>query len=68
MSTGCSQDFDGGAFRVGWDGGNGAAGAGRSSSWSTRLPGEHHVLYTEVDGRFPNHHPDPTEPRPTSPT
>ena len=25
-----------------------------------RLPGEHHLLYTEVDGRFPNHHPDPT--------
>ncbi|HEX8057975.1 MAG TPA: phosphomannomutase/phosphoglucomutase, partial [Novosphingobium sp.] len=26
-----------------------------------KLPGEHHLLYTEVDGRFPNHHPDPTE-------
>ena len=25
------------------------------------MPGEHHLLYTEVDGRFPNHHPDPTE-------
>ena len=25
-----------------------------------RLPGEHHTLYTEVDGTFPNHHPDPT--------
>jgi len=25
------------------------------------LPGEHHTLYTEVDGTFPNHHPDPTE-------
>ena len=25
------------------------------------LPGEHHVLFAEVDGRFPNHHPDPTE-------
>ncbi len=25
-----------------------------------RLPGEHFTLFTEVDGRFPNHHPDPT--------
>mgnify|MGYP003338103290 CR=1 FL=1 len=27
---------------------------------AARLPGEHHLLYTEVDGEFPNHHPDPT--------
>ena len=26
------------------------------------LPGEHHLLYTDVDSRFPNHHPDPTVP------
>ena len=25
------------------------------------LPGEHHLLFTNVDGNFPNHHPDPTE-------
>jgi phosphomannomutase len=25
-----------------------------------RLPGQHHVIFSEVDGRFPNHHPDPT--------
>ncbi|MEO6114624.1 MAG: phosphomannomutase/phosphoglucomutase, partial [Sphingomicrobium sp.] len=25
-----------------------------------RLPGEHFAIYTEVDGSFPNHHPDPT--------
>jgi len=25
------------------------------------LPGEHHVIFAEVDGNFPNHHPDPTE-------
>ena len=25
-----------------------------------RLPGEHHAIYTKVDGTFPNHHPDPT--------
>ena len=26
-----------------------------------RLPGEHHVLFPEIDGNFPNHHPDPTD-------
>jgi phosphomannomutase len=25
-----------------------------------RLPGQHHTIFTAVDGRFPNHHPDPT--------
>jgi phosphomannomutase len=25
-----------------------------------RLPGQHFTIFTEVDGRFPNHHPDPT--------
>jgi phosphomannomutase len=25
-----------------------------------RLPGQHHCIFTTVDGRFPNHHPDPT--------
>ena len=25
------------------------------------LPGEHHLLFTEVDGNFPHHHPDPTD-------
>jgi phosphomannomutase len=25
------------------------------------IPGEHHTLFTDVDGNFPNHHPDPTE-------
>ena len=26
------------------------------------LPGQHFTLFTEVDGTFPNHHPDPTVP------
>jgi phosphomannomutase len=53
------QDFDGKAFRVGWDAGNGAGGP-VVAQLVKRLPGEHHTLYTDVDGRFPNHHPDPT--------
>ena len=46
-------------LRVGWDAGNGAAGPALEKL-AARLPGEHHLLYTEVDGNFPNHHPDPT--------
>jgi phosphomannomutase len=53
------RDFDGGAFRIGWDAGNGAGGP-VVEQIVRRLPGEHFTLYTEVDGRFPNHHPDPT--------
>jgi phosphomannomutase len=46
-------------MRVGWDAGNGAAGPALEKLVA-RLPGEHFCLYTEVDGNFPNHHPDPT--------
>ncbi|MGH6784102.1 MAG: phosphoglucomutase/phosphomannomutase PgmG, partial [Sphingomicrobium sp.] len=52
-------DFKGGAFRIGWDAGNGAAGPALELLLK-RLPGEHHAIFTEVDGSFPNHHPDPT--------
>ncbi|MFP4125160.1 MAG: phosphoglucomutase/phosphomannomutase PgmG [Alphaproteobacteria bacterium] len=44
-----------------WDTGNGAAGPA-CEALVARLPGEHEVLFAEVDGHFPNHHPDPTEP------
>ena len=47
-------------LRVGWDAGNGAAGPALERLVA-QLPGEHHLLFTEVDGNFPNHHPDPTE-------
>lgn len=52
--------YAGGAYRVGWDTGNGAAGP-VIERLVEKLPGEHHLLFTEVDGNFPNHHPDPTE-------
>jgi phosphomannomutase len=54
-----AQDFRGGEFRVGWDAGNGAAGPALEKLIA-RLPGEHHAIFTDVDGNFPNHHPDPT--------
>ncbi|RYY45016.1 MAG: phosphomannomutase/phosphoglucomutase, partial [Sphingomonadales bacterium] len=52
--------YAGGAYRIGWDTGNGAAGP-VIEKLVKLLPGEHHTLFTEVDGNFPNHHPDPTE-------
>lgn len=51
---------DGSAFRVGWDAGNGAAGE-VIEKLVKLLPGEHHTIFTDIDGTFPNHHPDPTE-------
>ena len=48
-------------LRIGWDAGNGAAGPALEKLVA-RMPGEHFTLYTEVDGTFPNHHPDPTMP------
>jgi phosphomannomutase len=54
------EGFAGGAYRIGWDAGNGAAGT-VIEKLTARLPGEHFLLYTDIDGHFPNHHPDPTE-------
>ena len=46
-------------LKVVWDCGNGAAGE-ILARVVKQLPGEHHVLFPEIDGSFPNHHPDPT--------
>ncbi len=42
-----------------WDCGNGVAGP-VIDKLSKSLSGEHEVLFADVDGNFPNHHPDPT--------
>lgn len=47
-------------FRIGWDAGNGAAGT-VIEKLTKLIPGTHFTLYTDIDGNFPNHHPDPTE-------
>src|SRR3569623_1015860 len=52
--------YAGGAYRVGWDAGNGAAGPVLEKLVKL-LPGEHHQLFTDVDGNIPNHHPEPPE-------
>lgn len=49
------------ALSVVWDCGNGATGP-VVTALADALPGSHRVLYPEVDGTFPNHHPDPTVP------
>lgn len=47
------------AGRAVWDCGNGAAGF-VIGDLLAQLNGQHQVLFAEVDGTFPNHHPDPT--------
>ena len=46
-------------IKVIWDCGNGATGE-IISSIVKNLPGIHKVLFEEIDGNFPNHHPDPS--------
>ena len=43
-----------------WDCGNGASGPS-VEMLTKRISGNHIVLFSEVDGNFPNHHPDPTD-------
>ncbi|HTH15388.1 MAG TPA: phosphomannomutase, partial [Magnetospirillum sp.] len=57
-----AADYDGThPLKVVWDCGNGAAGE-VAQALAKRLPGTHTVLFGDIDGNFPNHHPDPTEP------
>jgi phosphomannomutase len=53
------RDYKGKAMKVAWDCGNGAAGE-IVRRLTAKLPGEHILLFDEIDGAFPNHHPDPT--------
>ena len=56
------RDFrDGRPLSVVWDAGNGATGEALVAI-TGRLPGRHRLLFADIDGRFPNHHPDPTVP------
>ncbi|MCX7355721.1 MAG: phosphomannomutase/phosphoglucomutase [Alphaproteobacteria bacterium] len=54
------RDYDGQRpLDVAWDAGNGAAGPAMVAL-TKRLPGRHAMIHQAIDGRFPNHHPDPT--------
>jgi phosphomannomutase len=49
-------------LKVVWDNGNGAGGY-ILRRLVEKMPGEHVLLFDDVDGNFPNHHPDPTVPK-----
>ncbi len=54
------KDYDGDKdLRIVWDAGNGSAGE-ILRMMTAKLPGEHILLFDDIDGTFPNHHPDPT--------
>jgi phosphomannomutase len=54
-------DYDGRrTLAVAWDAGNGATGEVLRRI-AAKLPGRHVLLNDTIDGRFPAHHPDPTE-------
>ena len=55
------KDYDGKRpLTVVWDAGNGATGQALVRL-TKKLPGKHILLNEAIDGRFPAHHPDPTE-------
>ncbi|TFU02939.1 phosphomannomutase/phosphoglucomutase [Polymorphobacter arshaanensis] len=54
------QGYDAKPFNIAWDCGNGVAGP-VIERLVKRLPGKHITMFTDVDGNFPNHHPDPTD-------
>ncbi|MGB1361478.1 MAG: phosphoglucomutase/phosphomannomutase PgmG [Alphaproteobacteria bacterium] len=54
------QDYNKDAqYNIVWDTGNGAMGA-VIENVTSQLKGTHTIINHEVDGTFPNHHPDPT--------
>ncbi len=54
------RDFaPGRPLTVVWDAGNGAGGD-VLQRLVKKLPGKHTVIFGDIDGNFPNHHPDPT--------
>lgn len=48
-------------LKVVWDAGNGATGV-LLKEFTEELQGKHKIICGQVDGRFPNHPPDPTVP------
>lgn len=55
------KDFQPGrALKIAWDCGNGATG-NVIKALTSKLPGEHILLFEEIDGTFPNHPADPTK-------
>ncbi len=49
-------------INVVWDAGNGSAGI-VMTALSKRILGSQKLLFNQIDGDFPNHHPDPSDPK-----
>ena len=61
------KQADFGALSIVWDAGNGAAGPATEAmlaalSYNGGAVGTHKTLYCDIDGHFPNHHPNPVDP------
>ena len=54
-------DTNTGDFTVIWDCGNGASGPATIAA-TQKISGNHKVLFGDIDGTFPNHHPNPVDP------
>ena len=50
-----------GNYHVIWDCGNGASGPATIAA-TNKISGTHTVLFGDIDGHFPNHHPNPVDP------
>jgi phosphomannomutase len=48
--------------RIAWDAGNGVAGE-LMSKIAKKINNQNFLLFENVDGNFPNHHPDPSNPK-----
>lgn len=46
-------------IKIAWDAGNGSAGE-VMTMLTQKINAEHILLFNDIDGNFPNHHPDPT--------
>ena len=49
-------------YRIAWDAGNGVAGE-LMSEIAKKINNQNFLLFENVDGNFPNHHPDPSNPK-----
>lgn len=56
------QVSDAAGMRIVWDTGHGAAGEVVEALAAKLTAAQHHLLYTRIDGQFPAHHPDPSQP------
>ncbi|MFT6332425.1 MAG: phosphomannomutase [Lentimonas sp.] len=72
LSSSCNIESEGGLLddldefldekkqlRISWDIGNGATG-NVMKELTEKLKAKHFLLFEDIDGTFPNHHPDPT--------